>query len=218
VRSAAVALAAPAALAALLAPRLAPAQGGPTVALRADAGVLWIHSDTGVATGAMRGPAVAAEARVHVSGFILGGGVLEGRLQPVGGPAAQRDLVQGTLFVGARPMPWLELSAGPVVRAYVTDSASERWVLWQARARVDAPIVAGSLATYAELWRAVASAVSLGPGAGRVQGGEAGVLFQPPQTRFWVRLAYRVDDALVGSVARSETVEAVLVSVGVGLP
>jgi hypothetical protein len=33
-----------------------------------------------------------------------------------------------------------------------------------------------------------------------------------------VRLAYRVDDALVGNIARSEAVEAVLVSVGVGLP
>jgi hypothetical protein len=214
-RRAAVALAA---LAASLAPRLAPAQGEPTVALRADAGVLWIHSDTGVARGAMRGPAIAAEARVYVSSLMVGGGLLESRLQPLVGPGGQRDLVQGTLFVGARPWPWLELSAGPVVRAYVTDSASERWVLWQARARVEAPIVAGSLASYAELWRTLASDVSLGPGAGRVQGGEAGVLYQPPQTRFWLRLAYRVDDARVGAMARSETVEAVLVSVGVGLP
>jgi hypothetical protein len=188
------------------------------VALRADAGVLWIHSDTGVARGAMRGPAVAAEGRVYVRGLMVGGGLLESRLQPLVGPAGQRDLVQATVFVGARPLPWLELSAGPVVRAYVTDSASERWVLWQARARVDAPIVAGSVASYAEFWRTLASDVSLGPGAGRVQGGEAGVLYQPPQTRIWLRLAYRVDDALVGAMARSETVEAVLVSVGVGLP
>ncbi len=71
---------------------------------------------------------------------------------------------------------------------------------------------------YAELWRTLASDVTLGPGAGRVQGGEAGVRYQPPETRFWLRLAYRVDDALVGVMARSETVEAVLVSVGVGLP
>jgi hypothetical protein len=212
------ALVALAALAALVAPRRALAQGEPIVALRADAGVLWIHSDTGVARGAMRGPAVAAEARVSVRGLVVGGGILEGRLQPLVGAAAQRDLVQATLFVGARPLPWLELSAGPVVRAYVTDSASERWVLWQGRARVEAPIVAGSLASYAELWRTLASDVSLGPGAGRVQGGEAGVMFWPPETRFWVRLAYRVDDALVGNTARSETVEAVLVSVGVGLP
>ena len=61
--------------------------------------------------------------------------------------------------------------------------------------------------------------VSLGPGAGRVQGGETGVLVQPPETRYWVRLAYRVDNALVmGSIVRSEMLEAVLLSVGVGLP
>jgi hypothetical protein len=214
VRPAAVVVLALAALAA----RGARAQGVPPVALRADAGLLWTHSDTGIARGAMRGPAVAAEARVHVSGVIVGGGILEGRLAPADGTPGRRDLVQGTVFVGVRPVPWLELSGGPVVRAYVTDSASERWVLWQARARVDAPIVAGSLASYAELWRALASDVNLGSGAGRVQGGEAGLLFQPAQARFWVRLAYRVDDALVGSVARSETLEAVLVSVGVGLP
>jgi hypothetical protein len=211
--TAAVALAV---LAALLAPRRAPAQGATLVTLRADAGALWLHGDTGLARGAMRGPAVAAEAQVNASGLIVGAGILEARLQSVVGPAAQRDLVQGTLFVGARPLPWLELTAGPVVRAYVTDSASERWVLWQGRARVDAPIIAGSLASYAELWRTLASQVSLGPGAGRVQGGEAGVLYQPPQARFWLRVAYRVDDALVRT--RSETVEAVLVSVGVGLP
>jgi hypothetical protein len=210
------AAAALAVLAALLAPRRAPAQGATLVTLRADAGALWLHGDTGLARGAMRGPAVAAEAQVNASGLIVGAGILEARLQSVAGPAAQRDLVQGTLFVGARPLPWLELTAGPVVRAYVTDSASERWVLWQGRARVDAPIIAGSLASYAELWRTLASQVSLGPGAGRVQGGEAGVLYQPPQARFWLRVAYRVDDALVRT--RSETVEAVLVSVGVGLP
>ena len=204
---------------AVLAPGRARAQGErPSVALRADAGLLWLHADTGLARGAMRGPTVAAEAGVQLSGVIVGVGLLEGRLQSVDGTPGRRDLVQGAVFAGVRPVPWLELSGGPVVRAYVTDSASERWVLWQARARVDAPIVAGSLTSYAELWRAVTSAVSLGPGAGRVQGGEAGVLFQPPQKRFWVRLAYRVDDALVGGVARSETLEAVLVSVGMGLP
>src|SRR5256885_8917872 len=61
------------------------------------------------------------------------------------------------------------------------------WVFWQARARVDAPIVTASLTSYLELWRALSSEVNLVAGAGRVQGGEAGVLYRPPQRPYWVR-------------------------------
>src|SRR5436309_703601 len=125
------------------------------------------------------------------------------------GAAPQLDLVQGTVCVGGRVLPWLEMTAGPVVRAYVTDSTTERWVFWQARARVDAPIVVGQLGTYLEVWRALASQVNLPTGAGRIQGGEAGVVFQPAQQRVWLRLSYRLDDALLGGPGGNETMEAI---------
>src|SRR5256884_4444261 len=111
------------------------------------------------------------------------------------------------------------MSVGPFVRAYVTDGVTGRWVVWQARARADAPIVTSGLTSYVELWRAVSSQVNLVAGAGRVQGGEAGVTYRPPKRPFSLRLAYRVDDATVrGGGGGSPMLRAVRLSLTVGGP
>jgi hypothetical protein len=205
---------------ALAAPAVAQAQGRPTLAFRGDAGFVWLRSDT-IATGAagpirLRGPVLGGEGRVVFNGFSLGLGLSSGTLQTAD-QAVKRDLIEGRLVVAARPAPWLEMSVGPFVRAYVTDSVTERWVFWQARARVEAPIVTASLTSYVELWRAFSSDVNLLAGAGRVQGGEAGVVYRPPQRPFWLRLSYRLDDAAVRARG-SETLEAISLAIMVGGP
>ena len=205
---------------ALAVPAFAHSQGWPTLAFRGDAGFVWVRSDTAAgAAGAirLRGPVLGGEGRLIFNGFSVGVGLSSGTLQTADQGTAKRDLIEGHLLVAARPLPWLEMSLGPLVRAYVTDAATERWVVWQARARVDAPIVTSSLTSYLELWRAVSSQVNLAPGAGRVQGGEAGVTYRPPQRPFSLRLAYRVDDAAVrGAGDRSQMLEAISVSLVVG--
>ena len=207
----------------VLAASVASAQRRPTIGLRADAFMMWVHSDTGSARTSLRGPGFGGEGRIAVNGLLFGLGLLEGQLKPAGGTgggagASQLDLVQGTVFAGGRLLPWLEITAGPVVRAYVTDSTTERWVFWQARARVDAPIVVGKLGSYFEVWRALASDVNLPTGAGRIQGGEAGVVYQPPRQRVWLRLSYRMDDALLGGPGGNETMEAITLSGGIAIP
>jgi len=206
----------------VLAASAASAQRRPTISLRADAFMMWVHSDTGLSRSSLRGPGFGGEGRIGVNGLLFGLGLMQGQLKPGGGTGGgaspQVDLVQGTVFVGGRLLPWLEMTAGPVVRAYVTDSTTERWVFWQARARVDAPIVVGQLASYLEVWRALASEVNLPTGAGRIQGGEAGVVFQPPQQRIWLRLSYRMDDALLGGPGGNETLEAITLSGGIVIP
>lgn len=212
------------ALVALAAAGVAQSQTRPTLAFRGDAGMVWVRSDTGPAGAGggiaqLRGPVIGGEGRVVFPALSVGLGFLSGTLHAPGGGggSAQRDLIEGRMFVAARALPWLEMSLGPTVRAYVTDSATERWVFWQARARVDAPIVPDRLTSYLEAWRALSSRVNLTSGAGRVQGGEAGVVYRPPRRPFWVRLAYRVDDAALGTGgAVSETLEALSVAVGVG--
>jgi len=205
---------------ALVAPAVAGSQGRPTVAFRGDAGFVWVRSDSAAAGGGgagavrLRGPVLGGEGRLVFNQFAVGVGLLSGTLQ-MADQTVKRDLIEGRLVVAARPLPWLEMSVGPFVRAYVTDSVTERWVFWQARARVDAPIVTASLTSYVELWRALSSDVNLVAGAGRVQGGEAGVVYRPPQRPYWVRLAYRVDDAAVRA-GGSETLEAVSLAIGVG--
>ena len=192
-------------------------QGRPTLAFRGDAGFVWVRNDTTAAGAAgpvrLRGPMFGGEGRVVFNGFSLGLGLSSGTLQTAD-QAVKRDLIEGRLVVAARPAPWLEMSVGPFVRAYVTDSSTERWVFWQARARVEAPIVTASLTSYVELWRALSSDVNLVAGAGRVQGGEAGVVYRPPQRPFWLRLSYRLDAAV--RARGSETLEAISLAIMVG--
>ncbi|HTD69776.1 MAG TPA: hypothetical protein VK647_04930 [Gemmatimonadales bacterium] len=199
---------------------VARSQGRPTLAFRGDAGFVWMRSDSAAAGAAgpvrLRGPVLGGEGRLVFNGFAVGLGLSSGTLQTAD-QAVKRDLIEGRLVVSARPLPWLEMSVGPFVRAYVTDSVTERWVFWQARARVDAPIVTASLTSYVELWRALSSQVNLVAGAGRVQGGEAGVVYRPPQRPFSLRLAYRMDDAAVGrGGSGSETLEAISLAIIVG--
>jgi len=202
----------------LVAASAAHSQGRPTLAFRGDAGFVWVRNDTTAAGAAgpvrLRGPMFGCEGRVVFNGFSLGVGLSSGTLQTAD-QAVKRDLIEGRLVVAARPVPWLEMSVGPFVRAYVTDTVTERWVFWQARARVEAPIVTASLTSYVELWRALSSDVNLVAGAGRVQGGEAGVVYRPPQRPFWLRLSYRLDDAAVRARG-SETLEAISLAIMVG--
>jgi len=202
----------------LVATAAAHSQGRPTLAFRGDAGFVWVRNDTTAAGAAgpvrLRGPMFGGEGRVVFNGFSVGLGLSSGTLQTAD-QAVKRDLIEGRLVVAARPVPWLEMSVGPFVRAYVTDSVTERWVFWQARARVEAPIVTASLTSYVELWRALSSDVNLVAGAGRVQGGEAGVVYRPPQRPFWLRLSYRLDDAAVRARG-SETLEAISLAIMVG--
>ena len=202
----------------LVATAAAHSQGRPTLAFRGDAGFVWVRDDTTAAGAAgpvrLRGPMFGGEGRVVFNGFSLGLGLSSGTLQTAD-QTVKRDLIEGRLVVAARPVPWLEMSVGPFVRAYVTDTLTERWVFWQARARVEAPIVTASLTSYVELWRAWSSDVNLVAGAGRVQGGEAGVVYRPPQRPFWLRLSYRLDDAAVRARG-SETLEAISLAIMVG--
>lgn len=196
------------------------AQERATFAFRGDAAAIWLRQETapGV-TDRMRGLALGAEGRVNYGPLTFGAGLMEGRLDAAsGGTGAARDLVEGRAFVAARALPWLEVSLGPLLRAYVTDSATERWVVWQGRARIDAPILTARLTSFVELWRGLSSRVTFPPFlAGRVQGGEAGLVYKPPRGPLWWRLAYRVDDALLsGGPGGSETVEVVTLSVGIG--
>ena len=200
----------------LVATGVAYSQGRPTLAFRGDVGFVWVRSDSAavgaVAAARLRGPVLGGEGRLVFNGFSVGLGLRSGTLQASDQGTMKRDLIEGRLIVAARPLPWLEMSVGPFVRAYVRDSVTERWVFWQARARVDAPIVTASLTSYVELWRALSSRVNLVAGAGRVQGGEAGVVYRPPQRPFWLRLSYRLDDAAVRARG-SETLEAISLAI-----
>jgi hypothetical protein len=43
-------------------------------------------------------------------------------------------------------------------------------------------------------------------------------VFQPPRQRVWLRLSYRLDDALLGGPGGNETMEAITLSGGITMP
>ncbi len=182
----------------------------------------------------------AAVARVHFHGSgsgigeSLSGFAAEGRASVLIGPvtvraaygqghlvadsaaAVPRDLVAGSLFLSASPAPWLVVAAGPRLIAYAASGTTERWVHWEAHARFRGPIIVGTLRAHAEGWLALASSVNAAAGAGSAGGGEAGLTMLIPHTALWARFAYVVDQARLKTGARSETLESVVLGVGLG--
>ena len=203
----ALALVAPA-LAAQTIVRFAPGVAGRLVRLRAE-----VPGETDVLSGA----AVGVEGGLMLGKLVqLEVQYLQGALHPDSGPAGHRDLIEGRASLGVAPVRWFALSVGPLVRSYVAAGGRERWVRWEARARAQAPLALPGVTGYVEGWRVLAASANL-PGAfDGGQGGEAGIAARLPLgPGWWARLAYGVDR--VALTGRRETVETVVLAVGVGL-
>ncbi len=198
------------ALAALVgaAPAAARAQG---LSLGGRAGAMWVRSDSAAATSRLFGPAVAGEAQLDLGFAFLGGSLLEGRFEPPTGPQLRHDLVEAVGLAGLRLWPWLEVGAGPHIRAYVTDAGTERWVWWEVRARVALPLIGSTLGSYLVAWRSFSAESNVVARPGRAQGGAAGLTLWP-EAAWSVWAGYQIDEALLAG-GKSETVE----SLGLGL-
>jgi len=172
----------------------------------------------GADAGSFGGPTFGVQAGVSLDKVTLSATYLEGRLEPRSGSTdtVPRDLVEARLLLGVQPVPWLTLGVGPHVRAFVFDTTTVRWVMWQARARVQGALPSTRLETYVELWYALSAKVNLPEPIDHMQGGEAGVVLRPRGSAVWFRLAYRVDGAQLASGGRSESVEAVSFALGIG--
>ena len=137
----------------------------------------------------------------------------QGRLTADTGGAAARAIVEGSLLATARPLDWLALKVGPHLRAYAAPGGTERWVLWEARAHAETPILEGRWLAYGELWLAVGSSVNVDPGSAGARGAEAGLTIKLPQSPLWVRLGYAVDQARLKNDTRIESVQSVILAV-----
>src|SRR2546423_15378111 len=87
----------------------------------------------------------------------LSASYLQGTINPDGGTATARDLVEGTVLIGVHALDWLTLETGPHARASTLAGSTQRWLFWELRAR-PATAFAGSAAQgYPGLWRAAAA-------------------------------------------------------------
>lgn len=162
------------------------------------------------------GVAVGGGGMIHTGHAALEASYLQARLVADTGSASARDLVEGSVQLVVRPTVWLALGGGPHIRAYVTPGGTERWVLWEARARFEGALVSRLVWTDLELWRALAADVNIGSGSRTAQGGEVRLTVRLPQAPVWARLSYRIDQAKNGGGAGIETLEGIGVSLGVG--
>ena len=140
----------------------------------------------------------------------------QGRLASSDGSSAARSVVEASVMLSRRVTPWLLLKAGPRVRAYAATGSTERGVMWEGHAHVDESVITGVLAAYVEGWLAVASSANVDPGGSGARGAEVGLTMQIPGSALWARLGYAVDQASLKNSARTEALQSIVVTIGLG--
>ena len=180
-------------------------------------GGLGLRTATSGYSDRVTGTAAGLEGSALLGNAFLSVNYLDGTLAP-GGNLAKRDVVDGRVDAGVRPAPWLSIGGGGHLRAYATGAATERWVLWEVRARAALGLINRVAHGHVELWRAFAASVNLPQPFGHAQGGAIGVTIQPPATPWQLGLDYQVDDVEFDGAGQRETLEAVTVRVGLAVP
>jgi hypothetical protein len=140
--------------------------------------------------------------------------MLTGLIAPTAGRAS-RDLIEGAVLLGLRPTGWLTLAVGPHARAYApTGGNTERWSFWELRARAATAFVGSAVRGYVELWRALSANANVPEPFDHAQGGEAGMLLRLARAPVEARLGYRIDHAVLGGGSRLETVDGLVIGLG----
>jgi hypothetical protein len=147
--------------------------------------------------------------------FALEGAYRQGSLTPDSGAAGGLDVVEARLLATARPLPWLQVAAGPHARAWIVPGSTARWIFIEGRLRAEGFVLTEMLRTHVEVWTAL-SAKSNDGSSGSARGGEAGLTVRFPRSPVWARLAYAIDRAAVSGGSRVETLEDIAISVGIG--
>ena len=76
------------------------------------------------------------------------------------------------------------------------------------------PFIGSAVRGYAELWRAVAADANVPEPFDHAQGGEAGMIIRLARAPLEGRIGYRIDHAVLGGGTRLETVDGVVIGVG----
>ena len=175
-----------------------------------------VRSAVPAGTDQFSGAAFLGEATLSLGRLSLGVSYLQGKLDPAGAAAAgtSRDLVEGTVLLGARPAAWLTLEGGPHARAYTITGGTQRWLFWELRARAATAFVDSAVRGYVELWRAVSADANVPEPFDHAQGAEVGMILRLARAPLEARVGYRIDHAVLGGGTRLETVDGVVIGAG----
>jgi hypothetical protein len=129
-------------------------------------------------------------------------------------PVNDRTLVEGKVQLGLRLARWMLVEAGPLIRAYVTPGGTERWRLWEARARFEAQIAGPTVTTHVGVARVLGANLT---GYGHGQSGDAGLTLRLGRSPWWAQLGYWVNQSSLSDGLRVETLQGILFALGLSL-
>ena len=185
---------------------------------------------TELATETLTGIAVGGEGRIRLWKSELAFRYVRGSLKTSAGSPGD-DIVETAVMVGSRPFHWLTVKAGPHVRSFASDLGTVRWLLWEGRIRIEQRIMGPALRSYVEVWRTLSGGVNMtaplgggpapAPGdlftsSGIGRGLEGGMILEIPGAPVLLRVGYSVDRSNTRDGSVVNTVEALLVTLGVG--
>ncbi len=187
--------------------------------------------ETELATETLTGFAVGGEGRIRLWKSELGFRYVRGSLKTSAGSPGE-DMVEAAVMVGSHPVHWLTVKAGPHMRSFASELGTVRWLLWEGRIHVEQRIMGPALRSYVEVWRTLSGGVnmpaSLGGAApaplasdlstpsGIGRGLEGGMILEIPGVPVLLRVGYSVDWSNMQDGSVVNTVEALLVTLGVG--
>ena len=182
-----------------------------------------LHSSSGPTTQKLSGAMYGLQGQLVYSGFVtLDWGYWQGQIDPIGGQAASRDVVEGYAMFGARPFGWLSLRAGPHAWTYISTAGAQRWFLWEGRARAQGEVLP-DVQSYLDLWRVFSANVNVPQDFQSGMGGEGGLILLvrdapliPERFPMRIRLGYGIERVRMGGGIRTEVMDRLSLSLGIG--
>jgi hypothetical protein len=186
-----------------------------------------LNSQTGPSTQKLSGASFGFQSQiVYLNRFTIDLGYWQGKLNGVG--TGDRDVVEGYAQLGARPMSWLSLRAGPHAWTYISDAGTQRWFLWEARAHAQGQVLP-AIQSYLEVWKVFSAKVNVTQAFQTGMGGEGGfslrirdVPFIPQRLPVRIRLAYGIERVRMNGTqaqgSRAEVLDRLTLALGVEAP
>lgn len=186
-----------------------------------------LNSRTGPSTQKWSGAAFGFQGQfLYLNRITLDLGYWQGKLNGVG--TGDKDVVEGFAQLGARPVSWLSLRAGPHAWTYVSDAGTQRWFLWEGRARAQGQVLP-AVQSYIEVWKVFSARVNVAQEFQTGMGGEGGLSLRirdvpliPQRLPVRIRLAYGIERVRMSGTqaqgSRAEVLDRLTLGLGVEAP
>jgi hypothetical protein len=179
-----------------------------------------VNSRSGPTTQRLSGAVFGLQGQVLYHGRVsVDLGYWQGQLDPASTNAARRDVAEGYALIGARPLDWLTLRVGPHAWTYISNAGTQRWFLWEGRAKAQGAILP-DVHSYVELWDVFSASVNVPQSFASGLGGEGGLImrirdvpFIPDVYPVRIRFGYGIERVRLGAGVRTEIVDHLSLSV-----